>query len=59
MKRDGGIDRVAAERLQPRDGAFLVQADQPAEAHHIGGEDGGKLALHAGAGHGVRPCHRR
>ena len=41
---DGGIDEIAAQRPEPREGAVLVGAGQPAKADHIGSEDRGELA---------------
>src|SRR4051812_48193495 len=37
--RDVAIDSVAAELPESRAGAFLVQADQPAIAGHVGDKD--------------------
>ena len=39
MHGDGRIDQVAAQRPQPRQGAILVGAGEPAVSDHIGGED--------------------
>ena len=38
-----GIDQIAAQRPQPRQGAILVGAGEPAVADHIGRQDRRKL----------------
>ena len=35
MHCDGGIDQIAAQRAEPRQGAILVGASKPAVADHI------------------------
>ena len=50
MRVDGGVDEVAAQSPQPRQGAILVRAGEPAVADHIGDEDRCKLP---GFGHGA------
>ena len=52
MQSDGRVDEVAAQRPQPRQGAILVRARQPAVADHVGGQDRCDLA---GFGHGGPP----
>ena len=37
MNRDGGIDKVAAQASEPRQGPILIGAGKSAIAHHIGG----------------------
>ena len=49
------IDELAAVRLQTRERAFLVIADQPAVAGDIGREDGGQPPLNAILGHSTSP----
>jgi len=39
---DLGVDQLTAMRLQPREGAFLVRADQPAIGPDVCGENGGQ-----------------
>ena len=41
---DGGIDQIAAQRPEPREGAVLVGAGETRKADHVGGEDRGELA---------------
>ena len=36
---DGGIDQIAAQRPEPRQGAILVRARQPAVADHVGDQN--------------------
>jgi hypothetical protein len=38
------IEKLAAQRLEAFEGAFLIHPHQPRIAHHIGGEDRGKTA---------------
>jgi hypothetical protein len=56
MGGDGGIDEVAAQPPEPRQGPLLVRAGQPAEADHVGGEDRCKLPA---LGHSSRPRSRK
>ena len=51
MLGDLGIDQFAAMRLQSRERAFLVVADQPAVAGDIGREDGRQPPLNAIVSH--------
>ena len=44
MHGDGRIDQVAAERPQPRQGAILVRAGEPAVADDVGDQDCSELA---------------
>ena len=39
MRGDGGIDQIAAQAPQPRQGAILVRAGEPAVADHVGDQD--------------------
>ena len=39
MRGDGGIDQIAAQPPQPRQGAILVRSREPAVADHIGDQD--------------------
>ena len=39
MRGDGGIDQIAAQSPQSRQGAILVGAGEPAVADHIGYQD--------------------
>ena len=57
MLGDLGIDQLAAMRLEARQRAFLVVADQPAVAGDVGCEDGGQPPLNAILGHRRRPTH--
>ena len=43
MRGDGGIDQVAAEPPEPRQGAILVRARQPAVADHVRNQDRSNL----------------
>ena len=43
MFGDHRIDDLAAQRLEPGQGARLVEAHQPAVPHHVGGEDRDQL----------------
>src|SRR5271165_3152848 len=36
---DGGIDEIAAQSSEPRQGAILVRAGKATETDHIGGKD--------------------
>ncbi len=36
---DGGIDEIAAQSSEPRQGAILVRAGKATETDHIGGQD--------------------
>jgi hypothetical protein len=45
MLGDFRIDQVCSERLEAIEGAFLVQADEPAVADHVGREDCGEAAF--------------
>src|SRR5271169_3482296 len=47
MLGDFGIDRLTPMRLQPREGPFLVGADQPAVARNVRGENGSQPAFDA------------
>ena len=47
VRRDLGIDQLAAVRLEPCEGPFLVGADQPAVTRDICAEDGGQSAFDA------------
>ena len=44
MRGDGGIDEIAAEAPQPRQGAILVRRREPAVADDIGDQDCSELA---------------
>ena len=46
---DCRVDEVAAQRAQPRQGALLVGAGEPAVAGHVGSQNGGKFSA---LGHG-------
>ncbi len=50
MHGDSGIDQIAAQCPQPRQGAILVRAGEPAEADHVGRQDRRKFAC---LGHAV------
>ena len=39
MRGDRGIDQIAAQRPQPRQGAIFVRAGEPAVADDIGDQD--------------------
>ena len=39
MSGDGGINQIAAQRPQSRQGSILVRAREPAVADHIGDQD--------------------
>ena len=39
MRGDGGIDQIAAQPPEPRQGAILVRAGEPAVADNIGDQD--------------------
>jgi hypothetical protein len=52
MDGDGGIDEVAAQRSQSRQGAILVRSCQSAETDDIGGKNRGKLS---GLSHRIPP----
>ena len=45
MVRDHRIDHIAAQRLEPGQGARLVEAHEAAVPHHVGGEDRDQLAF--------------
>ena len=47
---DGGIDQFTAQSSEPRQGAILVSARQPAETDDVGSEDRGEFP---GFGHGA------
>ena len=53
MHRDRRVDEIAAQGAQPRQGAVLVRACEPAEADHIDHEDRRKLP---GLAHRVPPA---
>ena len=42
---DGRIDQVAAQCPQPCQGTIFVRAGEPAVPDHVGGQDGGQLAI--------------
>jgi hypothetical protein len=48
MGGDGGIDQIAAQPPQPRQGAILIRARKPAVADDVGHKDGSDLP---GLGH--------
>jgi hypothetical protein len=48
---DPGVQEIAPQRLQSRERALLIRADQPAIVDHVCGQDGGKAALDAFFGH--------
>ncbi len=50
MAGDLGVDDLAPQRCQPRQGACFVSADQAREAHDIGDEDRSEAALRAHSG---------
>ena len=50
MRGDGGVDQIAAQPPQARQGAILVRASQPAVADHIGDQDRRNFP---GFGHGA------
>jgi hypothetical protein len=39
MNGDGRIDQIASERPQPRQGAILISASQPAVSDHVRRQD--------------------
>jgi hypothetical protein len=41
MLTDFGVDQFAPMELQPREGAFLIRADEAAIPSHVSGENGG------------------
>src|SRR5208283_6003205 len=41
---DGGINQIAAQSSEPRQGAILVSAGQTAETDDVGSEDRGEFA---------------
>src|SRR5271157_5415626 len=47
---DGGINQIAAQSSEPRQGAILVRARHPAESDDVGSEDRGEFP---GFGHGA------
>ena len=53
--RDRAIDQRFAVRLEARQRADLIDAHEPAIAHHIGGQDGGQPALDTVRCHGNAP----
>ncbi len=44
MRGDGGIDQIATQAPQPRQGAILVRAGEPAVADNVGDQDCSELA---------------
>src|SRR6266446_9436994 len=55
---DLGIDQLAAVRLEPRKRPFLVDADQPAVARDVRGENGSQPAFDAFRGQSGAPNRR-
>ncbi len=45
VKRDRGIDQIAAQRPQPRQRALLIRTGEPAEPDPVGGQDRRQLPL--------------
>src|SRR5262245_18757253 len=45
MHRDRRVDQVAAQCSKTRQGHILIRAGQAREAHNVGGEDRGDLAV--------------
>ena len=56
MFGDPGVQEFAAMRLEARERAFLVVADQPAVAGDVRCEDCGQPPLNAILSHGVASC---
>ena len=54
VHRDRRVDEIAAQRPEPRQGAVLVRAGQPAEADDVGGQDRREFA---GFAHGTPLNH--
>ena len=50
---DGRVDQIAAQRPQPRQGAVLVRAGEPAVSDHVGRQNRREFPC---LGHGVRYC---
>ena len=55
MLGDLGINKLAAQRLEPFERAFLVRTHQARIPRHIGGEDRGETA---GGSHARAPFSR-
>jgi hypothetical protein len=56
---DLGVDQLAAMDLEPREGPFLIGADQPAVARDVGGENGGQPAFDALPSQAALPNRQR
>ena len=53
MSLDLRINDLATDRLEAREGADLVLADEAAVANHVGREDRRKPTFHSGLSHGL------